>query len=390
MKLLTFTSLYPNSLQPRHGIFVRTRMSWLDRIGDVERKVIAPVPWFPFMNLLHGSRFRTLNQIPRHEDQDGIDVLHPRYLTLPGTNLVNVADSMARAARPMIEALYTDDQLFDILDGQYLYPDGVAAARLARHFNRPLVLTARGSDVNYWMQQPRPRAAILEALEAAAAVICVSQSLKQTLLSHGLTDTKLTVVPNGVDQTLFHSRQPSPPQQPGYLLCVGNLVPLKGQDLILEALTMVPDWRLVLIGQGPDRKKLRRLVRELGLEKRVVFIEHVHQSDLARYYAHAAATILMSVMEGMPNVMLESLACGTPVIATAVGGIPEVITPENGILLKDRNSATLAQAIQELKLRQWDRKHIEMEMAAYDWSHVARRQYDLYRQVLAASRSLET
>ncbi|WP_321392903.1 glycosyltransferase [Emcibacter sp.] len=381
MKILTITSLYPNGLQPRHGIFVKTRFDYLDRIMDFARKVIAPVAWTPVLSWIPGSRFHLSAKVPQKENQNGIDVFHPRYLTLPGSNLIDPAKAMATAAIKVIEKTFDHGEEFDLIDGQYLYPDGIAAALVARKFSKPLVLTARGSDVNYWMNQDKARQKTLEAIGCASAVICVSQALKQSLMKHGVPEGKLFVLPNGVDESVFHRRHKAVSHK-DYLLSVGNLVPLKGHDIALRGLATLPDKKLIIIGQGPEEKNLKQLARELAIYDRVIFLGHVPQRDLARYYAYADATLLMSSMEGMPNVVLESLACGTPVIATNVGGIPEVVNETNGILLSERTPDALEAALTDFFNRSWDRDAISDAMVSLDWSSVAQWQYELYQSVI--------
>ena len=382
MHILTITSLYPNCLQPRHGIFVKTRFEYLDKIPGFSRTVIAPVAWAPVLSWLPGHRFRLYAGVPERENQNGIEVYHPRYTTIPGTGLVDVGRAMEKAAGSVIAEVFNHAEQFDLIDGQYLYPDGVAAAYVACKLDKPLVLTARGSDVNYWMTREDARTKILDAIDYADAVICVSQALKKSLMEYGVAEEKLVVLPNGVDETVFH-REHKPTTHQDYLLSVGNLVPLKGHDIALRALSSLPDKKLIIIGQGPEEKALKQLARDLAIFDRVIFLGHVPQRDLARYYVHADAVLLMSSMEGMPNVILESLACGTPVIATSVGGIPEIVDDSKGILLKERSPEALARALADFYSKNWDHDAIAASMKSLDWVSVAERQHDLYKKVLA-------
>ena len=382
MKVLTITSLYPNCLQPRHGIFVKLRFDHLEQLPEFSHKVIAPVPWTPGLSLLPGSRFRLSSNIPAREDQSGVEIYHPRYLTLPGTNLIDVAGAMEKAVDRIITEAYDHAEQFDLVDGQYLYPDGIAAARIARRYGKPLVLTTLGSDVNHWMTLEEPRRKILDAIEYSSAVICVSQALKRTLAGYGVPEEKLIVLPNGVDKNIFH-REHKPTTHRDYLLSVGNLIPLKGHDIALRGLATLPDKELIIIGQGPEEKKLKQLARDLGVFDRVTFLGHVPQRDLARYYVHADATLLMSSMEGMPNVIIESLACGTPVITTDVGGIPEIVNSSNGILLRERSTAALTRALENFYAASWDHDAIAAAMQSMDWMATAREQFALYQKVIA-------
>lgn len=382
MQVLTFTSLYPNKIEPRHGIFVKNRMTYFDNIEGTSRKVIAPVQYFPLLGYLPNSKFHKLNQIPQQEQQGDIPLYHPRYLTIPGTNIINVADAMTQAAHKILPEIYTGPDDFDLIDGHYLYPDGVAAYKLAKQHNKPLILTARGSDVNFWMEQESHKDSILQAIDYAKKVICVSQALKERLIHHGVDEKKIMVIMNGVDKSFFpthgSNHNDAADNREEYLLTIGNLIPLKGHEYILHSLAKLPEERLVIIGSGELDQPLRTLSKQLGIAQRVSFLPHIPHQDLPAYYAAAKCTILMSSMEGMPNVVLESLASGTPVIATNVGGIPEVVTQKNGILLTDRTEEALTIALKSALTHDWDRQQISQDMAHLDWTETARKLHQVF------------
>lgn len=379
MKILTFTSLYPNSITPRHGVFVKNRMDYFDRIKDTSRKVIAPVQYFPLLGLKSGSKFHTYNQVPPTEKQGKIPVYHPRYMTLPGSSLINPAAAMVRAADKVINTAYPSPESFDLVDGHYLYPDGIAAYQLAKKYNKPLILTARGSDVNFWLEQEAHKAAILEAIDYASKTICVSHALKQRLIHHGVAEDKLMVIRNGVDKSFFDHGTNKGGE---YLLTIGNLVPLKGHEFILQALAKLPEERLIIIGSGELEKTLKMLADDLSISDRVTFMAPVPHRELPPLYGHAKFTLLMSSMEGMPNVILESLAVGTPVIATDVGGISEVVTADNGILLGQRNADSLIAALKMGLSHDWDRPQISKDVQYLDWNEAVHQLHDCFMQAL--------
>ena len=376
MRVLTFTSLYPNAVDPRHGIFVKSRMDHFDQIDGTSRSVIAPVQYAPLLGLNPRSRFHRYNQVPPSEHQGDVPVYHPRYMTLPGTNIINSAQAMTSAARKIIGQQNID---FDLVDGHYLYPDGVAAFQLAKAHGKPLILTARGSDVNFWMEQDGPKKDILAAIDYAAKVICVSHALKDRLIDHGVAEDKLTVIMNGVDRTQFNADGKI---SNDHILTVGNLVPLKGHLFILQALKNLPGEKLVIIGAGELEGELKNLARQLNISEQVSFLPNIPHKELPDWYRTAKCTVLMSSMEGMPNVVLESLACGTPVVATNVGGIPEVVTKDNGILLPARDADALTTALKDALARNWDRKKISQDMAYLDWPETARKLHDLFSSIL--------
>jgi len=360
-------------------------MDYFDQFTDVSRKVIAPVQYFPLLGLNKNSKFHQFNQIAKQEIQGNVPVYHPRYITIPGTTLINVADAMLSAAEKILPEAYPGGETFDLVDGHYLYPDGIAAYKLAKKHQKPLFLTARGSDVNFWMEQEDHKPAILEAIHYAHKVICVSQALKDRLIHHGVSKDKLVVLMNGVDRTLFNADVKPGPDE-GYLLTVGNLVPLKGHEFILQVLQAFPAEKLIIIGAGELETSLKALAQKLQIADRVSFLPHVPHDKLPPYYAGAKATILMSSMEGMPNVVLESLATGIPVIATAVGGIPEIVTTDNGILLSDRSTEALKAALdlgrEKIMTKVWQRETIAQSAASLDWQETSYNLRHLFTEVL--------
>ena len=390
MRILTFTSLYPNKIEPRHGIFVKNRMTYFDQIEGSSRKVIAPVQYFPMLCLLPGNRFHRYNQIPKEETIDDATVYHPRYFTIPGTDIVDAATAMASAANKILpkiypskiypSKIYSGKETCDLIDGHYLYPDGVAAYQIAQKYNKPLILTARGSDVNFWMEQPAQKEKIMPALNYASHVICVSNALKNSLIKHGVANNKITVIMNGVDKSLFNAGQL--PSAGEYLLTVGNLVPLKGHEYILNSLSKLPEEKLIIIGSGALEKRLKKLASQLNITRRVTFLPNISHNELPAFYAKAKCTILMSSMEGMPNVVLESLACGTPVIATNVGGIAEVVTKNNGILITERSAEALVDALKIALQHPWNRAQISSDMSYLDWHETARKLHRCFMQAL--------
>ncbi|MBT5072534.1 MAG: glycosyltransferase [Kordiimonadaceae bacterium] len=379
MDILTLTTLYPNALQPRHGIFVKNRLQAMDKLDNFSRKVIAPVPQCKWIRKLT-DRYKLYEDMPEHENQDGIDIYHPKYFTLPSMGLFDNASSMAKAAEDIIEDLYPGSDTFDVVDGQYLYPDGVAAYKVASNHNKPLILTARGSDVNHWMENKKARDQILEAIDYSSKVICVSDALKQALLTYGVPESKLTVIINGIDPENFNADIKPNPLREKYYLSVGNLIGLKGHHITLNAFAELSKKRLIIVGDGEQRRALKKQAKELGIQKRVQFIKHLDQKKLAEFYAGATATILMSSMEGMPNVVLESLATGTPVIACDVGGVSEVLNEDNGILLQGRDEYSLINAIDKIKSLNQSREQISDSVKQYRWTDVATRQLDIYKQ----------
>jgi len=169
------------------------------------------------------------------------------------------------------------------------------------------------------------------------------------------------------------------------LLSVGNLLAFKGHGLVIEALSSLPDCRLVIAGDGPDRAVFEKLAREGGVSARVRFVGSLSQADLRRYYCAADALVLASSREGWPNVLLEAMACGTPVAATRVGGVPEIVaSADAGLILEERSAAAIAQAIRSLLARPPQRTATRRYAEQFGWGATTRGQLQVFRRILAA------
>jgi len=393
IRILTFSTLFPSSVRPGHGIFVETRLRELVASGQIETRVVAPVPWFFSTNPRFGQYAR-IASTPRREMRNGLEVLHPRYLLPPGVGMSMAPFALAVGARATVRRLLDQGYDFDVIDAHYYYPDGVAAALLARHFRKPFTVTARGSDINLIANHAVPRKLMRWAANRAAASIGVSRALTNVMASLGMPQSKLIVMPNGVDLMRFRLRDKAAaraelswPAGPT-LLSAGNLVENKGHHLAIEALAGLPEFRLVIAGEGPERNALADLAARLQVAQRVQFAGRVDQERLAVCYGAADILVLASSREGWPNVLLEAMACGTPVVATNVGGIPEIVTTaEAGRILSDRSASAVVQAVTELWREMPEPAAVHARAAGCSWDSTSRAQLRLFGQI--ATRPME-
>ncbi len=393
MRVLTFTSLFPSVARPTHGIFVETRLRQLLTLGSIESRVIAPVPHVPLFNSRFGY-YAGCASTPTEETRDGIKVVYPRYPVVPGIGIVLSPFSMAFAAATALRQLRADGFRFDLIDAHYFYPDGVAAALLARHFNCPFVVTARGTDINLHAREFKTRSLVLWAARRASTVITVSGSLERAAVDAGIDPCKIVVLRNGVDTDRFRPLDRDSVRRRlslggTVLLCVGNLVPEKGQDIVLKALTAIEGATLLFAGDGPQREILKRTATELGVSDRVRFLGMLDQAALVEYYNAADLLVLASSREGWPNVLLESMACGTPAIAANVGGCSEVIsTPAAGLLLPERSPESIAQSVHKRMRERTSREATRRHAEAYGWGPTSQGQLEVFRRTLAADGDL--
>lgn len=389
LRILTLTSLFPSTARPRHGIFVETRLRHLLKDCPVEARVLAPVPWFPFHGRWCGS-YAAFAATPRRDTlAGGLQVFYPRYVMLPKIGVAFQPDAMAYACIDDLEALHRVGWRPDLIDAHYLYPDGVAAAKIANSTGLPLVLTARGTDVNVLARQARAGQRVLWASRKAAAVIAVSTRLKEALIALGVEANKIRVVRNGVDTDVFTSTDRFTARtllglnQRTTLLCVGNLVPEKGFSLAIACVSRLSNAQLVIVGDGPLRGELERHGLALGVADRLVFMPSMPQAKLACVYSAADVLLLCSTREGWPNVVLESLACGTPVVATDVGAVNEILTDRNiGRVVPSRETASMVAAVEDLLTSARDRQRPTAHAARFDWHSVSQAQMTLFREIL--------
>jgi glycosyltransferase involved in cell wall biosynthesis len=387
MNVLAFSTLYPNTIRPSHGIFVETRTAQLAASGQARLQVVAPVPYAANTRLI-AEQYRQLGRVPYREERRGITVSHPRYIAIPKIGMLPAPLLLYLGARRTVAALRAGGFEFDLIDAHYFYPDGVAAALLAREFRVPLVITARGSDIHLIPQFRLPRAMIRWAASRAQGVVTVCSALKDALVALDVAPDKIRVLRNGVDLARFSPLDKSAARaELGFdgptLLCVGNLVELKGHGLVIRAMTMLPEMRLVVVGDGPLGGELRRLAGALGVSGRVQFVGTVAQVGLSKFYSAADVMVLASSREGWPNVLLEAMACGTPVVASNVWGIPEVVAaPEAGSLLEERTPDAIARTVRALFARMPSRAAVRAYAERFSWDDTTRGQFDLFDEIL--------
>lgn len=390
IRTLLFSTLYPSSLRPTNGVFVETRLRELLKSGRVETRVVAPVPWFPSTNERFG-RYATMARTPRRETLNGIDVVHPRYFLPPKVGMHVAPLMLALGALPAIRVLRNEGFDFDLIDAHYYYPDGAAAALLSRWLGKPFVITARGTDVNVFPEDPLIRRMVLWTAAHAAASITVAQALADRLVSLGCDRGKIKVLRNGVDLDRFHPmdkvearRLLGLPEGDAVLLSVGHLLELKGHHIVIKALPGLPGVHLVIAGAGADREALGALADTLGVADRVHFAGSVANQDMYKYYSAADVLTLASSREGWANVLLEAMACGTPAVATPVGGTPEVIgDPVAGCLVAERTPEAFVAAITHLRGRQPARDAVRNYAQAFGWPETTRGQLALFQSAIS-------
>jgi len=392
MKVLVFTGLYPNNVWPNHGVFIKERMTHFGKLDGCEIKVVAPVPYFP-TSVKFNWRWR-YSQVTPLEIRDNVEVYHPRYYTIPKVGMSLYGLLMFLSVLGCIRKVQKKFD-FDLIDAHFVYPDGFAGVLLGWFFRKPVVVSARGSDINRYSHLPIIRQVLRFTLNKAVRSIAVSMALKQSMIKIGARQDRISVIPNGVSLDKF---RPLPKTEARYtlelpphkriVLSVGHLTSNKGFDLIITAMQILRDHfheenlHLVIVGEGIIRRHLERVIDSLHLREVVSLVGAIPHEDLYPWYSAADVFCLASRQEGWPNVILESLACGTPVIATAVGGIPEIICSENVGFLTERDPKKIARAIYVALNKSWQTDYLVEYARSYSWERTALEVRRLFETVL--------
>lgn len=404
MKLLVLTShLFPNYKNPHAGSFVVEQVRHLREFCDIT--VLVPHPWVPPLLGKFSAKWRYYAQLPSEETIAGVRVLHPRRIIIPKVNSwawMTLSVTLSywhflsqlshRSASPFHR--FSVSQI-DLIEGHFALPDGFAAAWLGRKFGKPSLVHVHGTDVHTIPNEsPLLQRLVSWALRHAKAVRAVSQAIADGAIALGADAAKVRVVYLGVDVQRFAlmpreiaRRQLGIDPQRRYLLYVGRLVGVKGLDLLLDAAAIVmrqqQNLELMLVGDGEEKAQLQRQAERLGIASRTHFIG-VQPHDLIPLWMNAGDVLcLSSHKEGTPNVLLEALSCGTPVVATAVGGIPEVVRDgEVGYLVRSRNPEELATCLLQALRRDWHRAALREYAMRFSYEAVTQQLLELYRGVM--------
>lgn len=381
LKVLFVSNLFPNCHEPTRGIFNLHQLRHLAKLCDVQ--VAAPIAWFPIP-----GKYAPPARVPACEEIPGLTIHHPRNFYLPKIGRPMNAWLYALSLRKPVTKLRQSFP-FDIIFVNWSYPDACGMARIARQLGVPFVASISGSDANLYLTFRFRRRQILRMLGQAAAVTTRSHALKDLLVAHGVPAGKVHVLYNGVDPALF---RPTPqvqarqqlglPDKEQVLLYVGRLSPEKGlADMLVALEQMKSRPRVVVVGDGHQREALQAQARQAKLE--IAWVGSKKPAEVPLYLSAADLLCLPSHMEGVPNAALEAFACGLPVVASRVGGLPEVVTDDTGILVEPQNPISLAAGLSEGLRRSWDCNAILAHAAKFDWDENARILHALLLQAAA-------
>jgi glycosyltransferase involved in cell wall biosynthesis len=382
MHVLTVTTFFPNSGDPHRTVFLHHLVRAMKQ--RCELTMVAPMRWHAHC------------QVPRREEVRGITVQHPRFPAIPklfflsGLGFfVGIFSTLRRFRREHPQGL---------VHVHCAYPDAVGVALAAKLLGLPYVVTAHGSDINVHTRRPSLAPQIRWALKGARGIVAVSRALAERIRTVVPQDLPpIECIPcAGFDPAIFVACDCGPARQSlgvaqssRVVAFVGSLLPIKNVDVLIDA------WRqaiaqgqlrstdcLVLIGDGSERAGLERAVRQAGLAAQVRFTGALPQSDVALWLSAADVLCLPSQNEGMPNVIVEALAMGLPVVASRVGGIPELVQDGvNGYLVPARDVAALSEALSAALAKVWCPTQLRESVNHLTWRSLAERNCEFLRTV---------
>ena len=388
-RLLSIATLYPNAERPMFGTFVARQFEALAARGDCEVTVLNPIGLPPVI----AGRYAALARAASDGVENGVTVLRPRFPLIPALSARWNPSLIARTVLPIARKLHAE-RPFDLVDAQFFYPDGPAAAKVARALGLPLSIKARGSDIHYWGAQGFARRRMLDAARQAAGLLAVSQALKADMAALGMPDEAITVHYTGLDRAKFKVRDRAPsragiialgvPLDGRLLVTVGALIPRKGQALAIRALALLPgDVRLALAGTGADAAMLIALARELGVNERVHLLGSVGHDALPQLLSAADVMVLPASSEGLANAWVEALACGTPIVTADAGGARELMTLRDAGRIVARKPEAIAEGIAEVLTAPPAQEAVAATVERFSWETNAAALAEYYDKLVA-------
>jgi len=402
VKVLIYTNLYPSTVEPTRGIFNKLAFTPLARLDEV--RVIAPTIAWARWSQSPWSRASSRAVRPQgtwqlREVVDGVDVLYPSYWSIPTVRALH-AGGMHLSMRPWVKEIRRDFP-FDVILAAWAYPDGVAAAALARELDVPLVTVVLGSDVTELPDVRGLGPQIRWGLRRAQRVLAVSRSLADRVVELGVSRERVVVQHNGVDGARFKIRDRDEARRAvgvahdrpviGY---IGNIRHVKGTDVLIDAMDHLvkkmgdTSTELWVVGAGEIEAQVKRQVADRGLGERVRFCGLQRHEDIPTWMSALDVFCLASRREGCPNVILEALASGKPVVASRVGGVPELLREANGILVPPEDPPVLARALKEALGRTWDPEAQRASVESLSWDAVGRTYHTMLGEVVAEHKKL--
>lgn len=399
MKVLVLSHLYPYTLQPTFGLFVHDQVKELAK--RCELVVVSPTPLSPPILRRLKARWAQYASKPHQTTWDGIQVYHPRYVNIPGVRGFPISAYFYRWTVNQVLCKLASSFKFDLVHAHTICPDGFAAVRTSQQTGIPVVCTIHGSDINTYPYQTRlTRFITQQAIRNIDVVITVSRALKEKTLALATPKSEIRVIGNGVDLGKFtpiDKRQARAeldlPQHNKILLYASRLDRAKGLSDLLLAFDTVQarrgDCLLALVGDGPYKRHLEKEIVELGLQGNVLFAGLRPHTEIAKWMSACDLVVQPSLYEGAPLPVYEAMACGRPMIASRVGGIPDLISSDDlGFLVPPSSPGALAESLLRGLEKNWDLRRIRNYGIQGSWGAIADQLLNLYQDILNHNLSL--
>lgn len=387
LRVLVITRIFPNAVEPLAAPFNRQQFGALGRLCDVE--VMATIPWFPGARFFKRSNAGRLGDVPARDVIEGLSVAHPRVAYVPkwGAGLSGVLEIAS-----LLPGYLPRRNDFDVILGSWAFPEGAAAVALAKMSGIPAVIKVHGSDLNLVSSMRGPRANLRLTLPRASRIVAVSRALGDKAVELGADPSRIAVVANGTDASLFFvrdrreaRRELGLPADGRIALYVGRIERDKGALDLVEAFAKIApeerDLTLFMLGHGRALDEAKALAAPLG--ERVRFLGGRPLKEVPVWMGASTLVTLPSWAEGSPNVVREALACGRPVVATRVGGVPELVTSDAlGEMVPAKDPAALARALKTVSKKAYDASAIRAASGG-SWDDSARALLEVLEQVRA-------
>jgi teichuronic acid biosynthesis glycosyltransferase TuaC len=371
LRVLTLSTLYPDRTRPGFGGFVERQAGALAARPGVEVRVVAPFAVPPTRWAKRHPAYRAFAELPAREVWNGLEVHRPAFPTLPMIGGRINPWSLARTVGPLLESIRAEFP-FDVIDAEFFYPDGPAAVRLGARCGVPVSIKARGSDIHLWGANPACRRKIVTAGRAADGMLAVSAALRADMIALGLPANRIRVHHTGVDRSAFRPRDRLAGKAAlgvagPLVVSVGNLIPLKGHALLIEAMAALPGVTLLIAGRGPEQAALAARIEGAGLGDRVRLLGALPHEQLPDLFAAGDVMAAPSSSEGLANVWVEALACGTPIVITDVGGAREVVDRAAAGRLVERTPEAIAGGIRAVLADPHPQVEVAEAAARFTW-----------------------
>jgi glycosyltransferase involved in cell wall biosynthesis len=392
LRVLSISTLFPNPAVPSLGPFVASQMQAVAARGDVDLVMINPLgipPWPLSLN----SRYAGLRAIGSTSRLGTLTVHHPRFTLIPLIGAPSNPARIAKAVLPLARRLHAE-RPFDLIDAQFFFPDGPAAARIAQALGLPLTIKARGADIHHWGRLTQSAPKVLAAARQGAGILAVSEALKADMAALGMPEERISVHYTGLDHARFKPIDRTSartivadlgiPAGGPLLVATGALIERKGQAIAIRALAQLgrDDARLALAGKGADEALLRALALELGVTNRVHFLGQVGHDRLPALLAAADALVLPSASEGLANAWVEALACGTPLVIPPIGGAREVVRDASAGRIAARTPEAIASALRDLLSDPPAQAAVAAHAARFSWEANAKALVGFWREIV--------